>query len=88
LLVPPERARSDISGDPVIPEIESITPDSGPITGGTEITIKGKTFESDATVRIGDEYATDVTIVDSETITAKTPSSETVYWNGRNEMDD
>ncbi|TYP57472.1 IPT/TIG domain-containing protein [Thermosediminibacter litoriperuensis] len=55
------------------PHIFSITPNRGPVQGGTEITIKGQDFESDALVAIGDAFATDVKYVDSTTLTAKTP---------------
>jgi len=60
------------------PVVESISPDSGTISGGEVITIQGSgfTFEADATiVHIGEVNltSTDITIVDSNTITVTSP---------------
>ena len=55
------------------PLIERISPEIGQISGGDEVTITGNYFQDGATVTIGGNPATEVT-VDSETqITAKTP---------------
>ena len=57
------------------PTVESITPNEGPTSGGTEVTIKGKDFAADSTVTIGGATATEVKVaVDEEEITAKTPA--------------
>ena len=55
------------------PTVTSISPTSGPITGGTGITITGENFVDGATVRIGGVAATDVVFVSATQITAKTP---------------
>jgi hypothetical protein len=58
------------------PIIERISPEIGQISGGDEMTITGKYFQAGATVTIGGNPATDVS-VDSETqITARIPTGE------------
>ncbi len=54
------------------PTVSSVTPSEGPTTGGTAVKIKGTGFLSGATVMIGAEAATDVIVVSSEEITART----------------
>ena len=57
------------------PSVESILPSSGPATGASKVTIKGKDFAADSTVTIGGATATEVKVaVDEEEITAKTPA--------------
>ena len=62
---------------PVIVELvlQSVSPNAGPATGGTEITIRGTGFAAGTTVTIGGRPATDVNVRSSDMITAKTPSS-------------
>lgn len=55
------------------PTITSVTPDRGPVTGDTTITINGKDFAKDAIVVIGDKFATNVKYIDSMTLSAVTP---------------
>src|SRR5947209_5275844 len=55
------------------PSIASINPDNGPTSGNTLVTIAGSGFQSGATVTIGGVAAASVTVVDSTTITARTP---------------
>jgi|GEM_PF-2499326 len=55
------------------PEILSVTPTSGPVGGGTDIVITGSSFLSDSTVSIGGALASDIVVVDSNTINAVTP---------------
>jgi IPT/TIG domain len=55
------------------PTVSSISPTSGPTTGGTSVTITGANFVSGATVAFGGTAATGVTVVSSTTITATTP---------------
>ncbi len=57
---------------PAVPTISSISPTSGPITGGTSVTIKGAGFAEGATVWIGSK-ASSVEVVSSTEIKAKTP---------------
>jgi len=55
------------------PTVTAISPQSGPVVGGTEITITGENFQNGATVTIGENPATDVAFASETTITAKTP---------------
>lgn len=66
------------------PSLFSITPSFGPKAGGTTLTIKGKNFINGSVVTIGPKPATNVVIVDSETITCVTPietTGATQSWN-------
>ena len=56
------------------PATQSITPSSGPVTGGTSVTITGTGFTPDATVYFGQNSATSITFVNSSTIQAVTPT--------------
>jgi hypothetical protein len=59
------------------PTISSVSPNVGPTTGGTEITIDGANFvDGSTTVTIDDNPATDVTFVNATQITAITPEGE------------
>lgn len=55
------------------PTVTSIAPTSGPITGGTAVTITGTNFVAGATVSVGGAAATGVTVVSATSITATTP---------------
>ena len=55
------------------PVIASVSPDSGTVDGGTQVTIKGQNFTGTVTVTIGGSPASSVTVVDSETIVATVP---------------
>lgn len=57
------------------PVINSISPEQGYIQGGEEITISGENFREGATVSFGRVAATDVVVVDSQTITVTAPAS-------------
>jgi hypothetical protein len=59
---------------PLAPTIASISPDEGPIGGGTTVTITGTNFTADAEVMFGDRAATSVTVSSTTTITATSPS--------------
>ena len=56
------------------PSVTSIAPSSGPIAGGTAVTITGANFVSGATVSFGGSAATGVSVVNSTTINATTPA--------------
>jgi hypothetical protein len=56
------------------PTVSSVSPTSGPIEGGTSVTITGANFVDGATVTIGGASATDVTWVSATSITATTPA--------------
>jgi hypothetical protein len=46
------------------PKIATVEPDFGPLFGGTLITITGKNFAAGSKVRVGDNAATSVTVLD------------------------
>jgi glucose/arabinose dehydrogenase len=54
------------------PTVTSISPTSGPASGGTPVTIGGTGFLTGATVTLGGTAATNVVVVSSTSITAKT----------------
>lgn len=65
-LPPPEKLQ--------VPLVDSISPLSSSNVLTTTITIKGKFFQNGLNVQVGNIAATDVTVVDSQTITAKVPA--------------
>ena len=56
------------------PAPTAISPTSGTTSGGTPVTISGTNFASGATVTFGGTAATNVVVVSSTSITAKTPA--------------
>ncbi len=56
------------------PTVTSVSPTSGPTSGGTSVTITGTGFTSGATVTCGGSSATGVNVVSATTITATTPA--------------
>lgn len=62
---------------PAETQITAVEPNAGPTDGGTPITIRGIAFEAGDrnAVAVGGQFATDVEVVDSETITATTPEN-------------
>jgi endonuclease/exonuclease/phosphatase family metal-dependent hydrolase len=65
--------KSNGSGGNPAPTVSSITPNSGPTTGGTSVTISGANFMNGASVTLGGTSATGVA-VNGTTITLTTPS--------------
>ncbi len=59
---------------PQPPTITSVSPNSGPTAGGTSVTITGTNFSAGATVKFDTTLATNVSVVNSTSITATTPS--------------
>jgi hypothetical protein len=55
--------------------IQSVSPNTGPVTGGTEATIRGAGFAAGTSVTIGGRPASDVSVQGSDMLTVKTPSS-------------
>lgn len=53
--------------------VTGISPATGPTSGGTLVTISGSGFQQNATVTIAALPATNVTVIDANTITARTP---------------
>jgi len=75
----PDRATARLTGSftyiaAPAPTISSVSPSSGPSTGGTSVTISGTGFQSGATVTFGGANATGVTVRSSTQIQAVTPS--------------
>ena len=56
------------------PTVTSVSPNNGPVAGGTAVTITGTNFASGATVKFGSAAATNVTVASSTQITATTPA--------------
>jgi len=56
------------------PTVASVSPTSGPTTGGTSITITGTNFAAGASVTLDGTVATNVVVTNSTTITATTPA--------------
>jgi Tol biopolymer transport system component len=56
------------------PSLQPLTPASGPITGGTAITITGTQFAPGSTVTVGGVPATDVQVLSNTQIVAVTPA--------------
>ncbi len=55
------------------PTVSGIRPSTGPLDGGTLVTITGKGFAAGAAVEFGTTMATNVTVVNASTITASSP---------------
>ena len=70
------------SGGMTLPTVSSVSPNSGPTAGGTAVTITGTNFAAGATVTFGGTAATNVTVVNSTTITATTPAGSCRCGNG------
>lgn len=60
--------------DPVTITVSSVSPNSGPLAGGTAVTITGTNFATGATVTFGGAAATNVVVANSTSITATTPA--------------
>jgi hypothetical protein len=58
----------------VVPAVSSVSPNSGPVAGGTAVTITGTNFATGATVTFGTASATNVVVMSGTTITATTPA--------------
>jgi len=71
-----------VNAAPAGPTITSISPNSGPTTGGTSVTINGSGFQSGATVTFGGVPA-QITTVSGSAITAATPLGPTSQQIGR-----
>ena len=56
------------------PAVTAVVPNSGPVAGGTAVTITGTNFLAGATVSFGGTAATNVTVASSTSITATTPA--------------
>jgi hypothetical protein len=59
---------------PIVPTLTSVSPASGPTSGGTVITLTGTNFASGATVSVNGAPATSVTFVSATQVRATTPA--------------
>ena len=57
-----------------LPVVTSVSPDTSPVTGNVEVTIKGSGFTGDARVIFGGVRALTQTVLDEHTIVARTPA--------------
>jgi YVTN family beta-propeller protein len=64
--------------DEPAPVVTSISPNNGPETGGTSVTITGTDFAGATAVSFGSAAATSFTVVDDTTITATAPAASVV----------
>jgi len=60
------------------PTVSSVTPDNGPETGGTVVTIGGANFTvtSDTSVKFGSRFATHVSVLGPASLSCRTPAGE------------
>jgi len=63
-----------LNATPLVPVISSITPGSGSTLGNTQVYISGNNFQIGATVLVGGVSATDVEVISSSLIIARTGS--------------
>ena len=56
------------------PTVSDVSPDHGPLAGGTSVTITGTNFQIGCTVTFGGVAAIDVVVADPQTITCTTPA--------------
>jgi hypothetical protein len=63
---------SAATGNP--PTLTAVSPTTGPVAGGTQITLSGSNFVSGATVRVGGTLCTSVQFISTSTIKATTPA--------------
>jgi len=57
-----------------VPAVTSVSPSSGPLAGGTSVTIAGSGFSGVTAVKFGTKAATSFTVVNASEITAAAPS--------------
>ena len=56
------------------PSVSSVSPNAGPASGGTAVTVSGSQFQAGATVTFGPTAATNVQFLSSSTLLATTPA--------------
>ena len=61
------------SAQEVVPMLSTVTPNNGPVAGGTAVTITGTNFAAGATVTFGGTAATNVVVESGTQLTAATP---------------
>jgi hypothetical protein len=60
------------------PTVSAVSPASGPLSGGTQITVTGSNYVSGAVVKVGGRNATSISFVSSTTLRARTPAGAAV----------
>lgn len=68
---PRDAGPSDV--DQPLPTLSTVSPSTGPETGGTRVTLRGTSFVEPAEVFFGDQPATSVVVLDEVSIAATTP---------------
>ena len=63
------------AGADTAPTVTAVSPDIGPVTGGTVVTVTGTDFDSTTTVDFGTIAATDVTVTSPTTLSATSPAN-------------
>lgn len=58
-----------------LPQISSVTPDQGPLLGGTQVNISGSNLSGTEAVYFGDNPATSFTVLGATALTAITPAA-------------
>ncbi|WP_428151854.1 IPTL-CTERM sorting domain-containing protein [Brevundimonas sp.] len=58
-----------------VPSVSGLTPNSGPVAGGTLVTLTGTGFTAATAVTFGGTAATNVTVVSATQITARSPAA-------------
>ena len=66
--------RTAVATSAAAPVVSSISPTSGPTSGGTTVTIKGNNFSGNATVYFGSKNPATVLTVSTKSITAISPA--------------
>ncbi|MEW5743143.1 MAG: IPT/TIG domain-containing protein [Myxococcota bacterium] len=69
---PPSSSNTDGGG--AYPIVTSVMPASGPLTGGTLVTVNGVNFFQGSTVKFDDVLGSEVTFVSSSRLTVKSPA--------------
>lgn len=75
LLACPSTSGTDAGG--AFPIVTSVSPTSGPLTGGTVVTVNGVNFVQGATVKFDDVLGADVAFVDARKLTVTSPAVTT-----------
>lgn len=65
----------------ILPRVEGVEPDRGANSGGQTTTIRGKGFQPGARVRFGSTTAQEVKVIESRSITCRTPATPG-RWRG------
>ncbi len=63
------------AGADTAPTVTAVSPDIGPVAGGTVVTVTGTDFDSTTTVDFGTIAATDVTVTSPTTLSATSPAN-------------